>query len=56
MAPTPNLNRPGGAFPDGAALTAITSLLRTDYLAYLTPTFIPSESETTLKKATNTIS
>ncbi len=30
-------NRPAGAFPDGAALTAITGLLHTGYIACLTP-------------------
>ncbi|BCB84551.1 hypothetical protein Psuf_018640 [Phytohabitans suffuscus] len=30
-------NRPAGAFPDGAALTAINSLLHTGYIAYLVP-------------------
>ena len=33
----PNLDRPGGAFPDGAASTVITSFLSTDHLACLTP-------------------
>ncbi|GLZ02065.1 hypothetical protein Acsp02_93160 [Actinoplanes sp. NBRC 103695] len=33
MVDAPNLNRPGGAFPDGAASTAMTSLLPTGYLA-----------------------
>jgi hypothetical protein len=47
----PNLNRPGGAFPDGAALTAITSLLHTGYLAYLDAYLIPSEPETTVKSS-----
>src|SRR3954470_8301047 len=30
-------NRPAGASPDGAALTAITSLLHAGYIAYLMP-------------------
>src|SRR3954447_17172771 len=30
-------NRPAGTFPDGAALTAITSLLHTGYIADLMP-------------------
>jgi hypothetical protein len=38
MVDAPSLNRPGGAFPDGAASTDMTSLLPTAYLAYLTPT------------------
>ncbi|GAA2457731.1 hypothetical protein GCM10010191_91860 [Actinomadura vinacea] len=41
-------NRPAGASPDGAALTAITSLLHTGYIAYLDAYFIPSEPETTV--------
>src|SRR3954447_13245333 len=31
-------NRPAGASPDGAALTAITGLLHTGYIAYLMAT------------------
>jgi hypothetical protein len=46
MVAAPNLNRPGGAFPDGAASTAITSLLHTGCIAYLDAYFLPSEPET----------
>src|SRR4051794_11312320 len=41
-------NRPAGASPDGAALTAITSLLHTGCIAYLDDCFLPSEPETTV--------
>src|SRR5215213_8589115 len=44
-------NRPAGASPDGAALTAITSLLHTSYIAHLMPDFLPSEPETTVNTA-----
>ncbi len=38
------------AFPDGAASTAITSLLHTGCIAYPHAYFLPSEPETNVKE------
>ncbi|GHB89038.1 hypothetical protein GCM10010306_100170 [Streptomyces umbrinus] len=45
-----NRNRPGCAFPDGAASTAITSLLHTGCIAFPHAYFLPSEPETNVKE------
>ncbi len=42
-------NRPAGTSPDGAALTAITSLLHTGYIACRMAYFLMSEPETTVR-------
>src|SRR3954453_19527710 len=42
-------NRPAGASPDGAASTAITSLLHTGCIACLDAYFVPREPWTTVK-------
>src|SRR3954466_7042886 len=43
-------NRPAGASPGGAALTAITSLLHTGHIAYLMPTSYRANLRRLLKR------
>ncbi|GAB3980832.1 hypothetical protein GCM10027615_60180 [Plantactinospora veratri] len=43
-------NRPADASPDGAALTATTSLLHTSYIAYLMPTSYRANLRRPLKR------